>query len=235
MVFKTLDEGYETNRIHLSLYNQESQCLWITIPTGAHEILHTELYLEIRDRIRDMGLQDNWVDKGSTTFYGIGPCYNSGGGGGQGDSTGGPDPERLGFAAYPTLVVEAGHSHTLAELRTKATSWFSRSNHDVKIVVLVKLDLDLTQHTIIVERWEERQRGQSRQGATTRWAAEWIPGCQQTITITNPPVSQVTSSNLVLDFRLLFLRNPRQGGGDVIITTDDLQRYAQRIWRVLGA
>ncbi|UKZ81007.1 hypothetical protein TrVFT333_008774 [Trichoderma virens FT-333] len=51
-----------------------------------------------------------------------------------------------------------------------------------------------------------------------------------TETSTTPPTYQVASSDLVLDFRLLFLRNPRQGEGDVVITVAWLQQYAQRVW-----
>ncbi|KAL7930825.1 hypothetical protein V8C35DRAFT_283053 [Trichoderma chlorosporum] len=226
-------------KFRLSLYTASARCLWITIPTGAHENLHTGIYSKVSRKIDAMGLEESWLEKGSTTFKSTRPYFGGGGGdgGGEGDSSGGPHPERRSDKAYPTLVVEAGVSHTLEELRVKARAWFSRSRHDVKIVILAKLEE--AEHRITLERWEERPRGLPREGATTRWAAELIPGCQQIITITvdNPalPVYEITctSGDLALDFRLLFLRDPRSGEGDVVITVADLQRYALRIWRGL--
>ncbi|KAL7942383.1 hypothetical protein V8C42DRAFT_332212, partial [Trichoderma barbatum] len=62
-------------------------------------------------------------------------------------------------------------------MRDKAEWWFQVSDHDVKIVLLVKLDE--RQRSVVWERWEERRREQSGGGE-----AEWVAACQQTITAT---------------------------------------------------
>ncbi|KAM7183797.1 hypothetical protein V8F33_013376 [Rhypophila sp. PSN 637] len=53
----------------------------------------------------------------------------------------------------PTLVIEAGFSQTMDELRNDMRWWFNASNHDVKIVLLVKMYLQNKE--IWIERWQE--------------------------------------------------------------------------------
>ncbi|KAL6881635.1 hypothetical protein HDV57DRAFT_496906 [Trichoderma longibrachiatum] len=110
--------------------------------------------------------------------------------------------------------------------------WFSVSDHQVKIVLLAKFDHRLQQ--ILIERWEEEAA--TRPGATTTRRAATFgasqPVLQQSITITRDPTGsyQVVRGDLVLSFRLLFLRDPGPQEGDVIIPTRDLQRYAGLVW-----
>ncbi|KAL7932663.1 hypothetical protein V8C35DRAFT_328292 [Trichoderma chlorosporum] len=226
-VFKVLDEGYEENKIRLSMYTEDTQCLIITITTGPHEVSHLELNQELNAQINGMGLRYNWQNYGSKTFFFERRSPGGGGGGGkQTDSCGKPVPERRG--GYPTIIIESGYSQTLPAVRDKIRSWFRDSNHQIKIVIFAKLYP--TERRILIERWEERPQGGPLEGSLT-------PDCCQAVNITEtsktPPVYQVTGNDdLVLDFRLLFLRDPRQGEGDVIITAAWLQRYARRVWDV---
>jgi hypothetical protein len=114
--------------------------------------------------------------------------------------------------------------------------WFRESNHQVKIVLLSKFDR--RRQMIILEKWIEQPRA-SRPGATTtRLAAQLagtlVPALQQTITIAqdpaNPALFDVTRGALLLEFRLLFLRNPGQGEGDIVVSIPALQFYAARVW-----
>ncbi|KAK4074452.1 uncharacterized protein Triagg1_5048 [Trichoderma aggressivum f. europaeum] len=239
-VFKMLDEDNERNKIRLSMYTEDTRCLIITVVTGTHEIAHIRLNGEVSSQIRNMGLDDSWESYGSKSYYfGRRPSGSGGGGGGggekQADSCGGPVPERRG--GYPTLVIESGYSQTLPAVREKIRSWFTDSDHQIKIIILAKIFP--TERRILIERWEERPQGGCRQGVSTRWASTLIPECCQTINITEtstiPPAYQIASNDMVLDFRLLFLRNPRQGEGDVIITQAWLQRYARRVWEEYDA
>jgi hypothetical protein len=115
--------------------------------------------------------------------------------------------------------------------------WFSASNHQVQIVLLVKFER--ARRTITVEKWEEAEAPPSgpRPGATTtRNAAALRPVLRQTITIaqdptTNPVSYNVTSGSLVLGFRLLFLRDPGPGEGDFVLSVQELEDYARRVWR----
>ncbi|KAK0656020.1 hypothetical protein B0T16DRAFT_319382 [Cercophora newfieldiana] len=215
-------------------YNANSQILIITIPTDLHEALHLGLYMRYRDQLVRNGTEESWKDIGTATFRQQG---HPGGNGGEGDSTGGPWPEREGAGNWPTLVIESGHSETLTELHKDMQWWFQASNHEVKIVILAKFDDQ--QHHILLEKWEEAIS--SPQGAIMRSRAAAMsqqngvlnPVIRQSITITrdettNPVSYNVTRGPLVLGFRLLFLRNPQER--DFVLSIQDLQLYARKVW-----
>ncbi|KAK0702058.1 hypothetical protein B0T26DRAFT_735685 [Lasiosphaeria miniovina] len=212
--------------------------LIVTIPTQLHEQLHLGLYNLGRDNIVRMGRGDSWSTIGSTTYRARG---HRNGDEGEGDSTGGPEPQREHLGAWPTLVIEAGHSQSLEALRGGMKWWFGVSDHQVKIVLLTKFDTQ--QMAAVIEKWVEIQ-APARQGATTtRAAAQLRPDCDQIITITqnpgtnrdNPTSYTVTRGALRLEFDLLFLQQPQPGSaeGDVIIDIPDLQRWAARLWRLV--
>lgn len=177
------------------------------------------------------GMETTWATIGTTTFRSSHP----GGDGGEGDSTGGPMPERKRPGDWPTLVIEAGHSESLNQLRNDMRWWFMASNHDVKIVILAKFDRG--ESRIILEKWEEEVA--TRPGATTtrRAAAvqQMLPVLKQEITInrdeaTNPISYNVTRGPLVLEFGLLYLRDPGPQETDFIIDIPYLQEYAEQVW-----
>ena len=169
-----------------------------------------------------MGLEHNWKQVGSATFR---PLGHPGGDGGEGDSTGCPKPQRSRGKDWPTLVIEAGHSESLDDLRRDMRWWFSASDHQVKIVLLAKLEA--RRGEIILEKWQEVPGP----GPITRAAAQLLPRCNQLINITrahgitntdpnrfNPTSYIITSGALRLEFQHLFLRQPGQGEGDVFIS-----------------
>lgn len=102
--------------------------------------------------------------------------------------------------------------------------WFSASDQQVNIVLLIKLDLG--SEDIIIETWK------AAQGETTNLE----PSRSQAITISREPnadtVDNVSGGPLRLDFELLFLRAPRQGEDDVVLSVDVLQRLADAVRRV---
>jgi len=175
-----------------------------------------------------------WGSIGTTTFRA--QQGHPGGDGGEGDSTGGPIPERDIIGSWPTLVIEAGDSESLRELHNDMRWWFSTSEHQVKIVLLAKFER--TRRALILEKWEEEPSMTRRGATTTRYAATLQPVLRQTITITedsttNPVSYNVARGALVLGFRLLFLRDPGPGEGDFIFSVQELQAYAERVWRRL--
>ena len=217
-------------------YNSNSRILIVTIPTGLHEALHLGLFLQYYSQLARNGRERSWKSIGSTTLRQQG---HPGGDGGEGDSTGGPKPERVGIGKWPTLVIEAGDSETLGELHNDMRWWFQTSNHDVRIVILAKFDR--RQRHILLEKWEEEIS--PPQGAITRRRAAAIlqqngvlePVKRQSITITrdettNPVSYNVTKGALVLGFRLLFLRDPGPQEGDFLLSIQDLQLYAEDVW-----
>ncbi|KAL7909775.1 hypothetical protein GGI35DRAFT_450982 [Trichoderma velutinum] len=224
--FNKIDEGYERNKIHISQYFESSQCMLVCIPRAVHAALHLALCNKISRRLDRMGLGDTWNPTGAVTCYSQG--FHSGGGNGSaGSADSSINPyKQQGYRGFPTLMIEAGCSWSLASMRAKARWWFQISKHTVKIVLLAKLDE--SQRTIFLERWEERQR--ERAGEEE---AEWVPACQQTITISdtgsNPRVYQVTGGELVLDIKLLLLESLPQGEEYVAVTVDDFQDYGRRV------
>lgn len=157
-------------------------------------------------------------------------------------STGGPRSERSGRDKWPTLVILAGATETLDQLRHDMQWWFPASNHDVKIVLLVKFDY--WQRCVLIERWEEQNP--HLQGPITRRRRASIlqhpdalePVKRQTITITRDETTNLVSYNvaggtLILESRLLFLREPSLEEGDIVISTQDLQDFGMRVWEMV--
>ncbi|KAK3367088.1 hypothetical protein B0T24DRAFT_581585 [Lasiosphaeria ovina] len=220
-------------------YNTNSRILIITIPTRLHETLHLGLYMRYYAQLARNGTEESWIDIGSARFRA--EKDHPGGDGAEGDSTGGPWPERGGAGNWPTLVIESGYSETLPELQKDMRWWFQESNHQVKIVILAKFDDQ--QHHILLEKWEEEIS--SPQGAITRSRAAarsqngvLNPVKRQSITITrdettNPVSYNVTRGALVLGFRLLFLRDPGPQEGDFVLSIQSLQLYAEKVWAQL--
>ncbi|KAK3371312.1 hypothetical protein B0T24DRAFT_650314 [Lasiosphaeria ovina] len=228
--FTEIEREQETRRpkFRFRRYDSNSQILIITILTDIHEALHLGLYMGYRDQLVLNSTKQSWKDIGSALFRAV--QGHPGGGGSQGDSAGGPRPER------------SGYSETLPELHKDMEWWFQASNHQVKIVILAKFDDQ--QHHILLEKWEEEIS--SPQGRITRSRAAAVsqqngvlnPVKRQSITITrdettNPVSYNVTRGALVLGFRLLFLRDPGPQEGDFVLSIQDLQLYAENVWAEL--
>lgn len=225
--FNKIDEEYESNHIRISQYCESSQCMLVTIPTTPHEVLHLGLESAISIRLHQMGLDNDWGLTGAVTCYS--QEFRSGGGNGSaGSADSSMTPYRKGsYRGFPTFMIEAGCSWSLASMRAKAEWWFQVSNHTVKTVLLA--NLDESRLTITLERWEERQQEQADEGD-----AEWEAVCQQTITISdtgsNPPVYRVTGGDLMLNLKLLLLESSLQEEEYVAMTIDDFQDYAERVF-----
>ncbi|KAK3941292.1 hypothetical protein QBC46DRAFT_363422 [Diplogelasinospora grovesii] len=191
------------------------------MPTRLHEQLHLALNPRYEHQLVRMGLEDGWGHPGGEW--------------GEGDSSGGPKPERQGPGAWPTLAIEAGDSESLNQLRRDMEWWFNTSNHAVKIVILARFDH--RRREIQLEKWEEEPRAARPGAITTRSAGTLAPVLWQSISITqnttNPPSYNVAKGALVLGFKLLFLRGPGPGGGDFVFNIPDLQVYAADIWAQL--
>ncbi|ERT03275.1 hypothetical protein HMPREF1624_01581 [Sporothrix schenckii ATCC 58251] len=183
-----------------------------------------------------------WMSLSTTTFDA------TNGSSGQADSAGWPIDSR-NAGDWPTLVVEAGFSQTLPSLRAKMRWWFSASDHQVKVVVLVKMDA--SHETICIEKWVERP---NRPGATTTRQVTRAglrapePFCDQSINITwtgpapimdmskqdrTPARFRVSGAPLVIGFAEVYLRAPTVGEHDIAITDVDLQHYASLIWKYI--
>ncbi|KAK3363864.1 hypothetical protein B0T25DRAFT_470089 [Lasiosphaeria hispida] len=223
-------------------YDGNTQILIVTIPTRVHEALHHGLY----NNVIRATTEANWTSIGTSTIRSQFNHPHRGRGSKEADSSGGPVPDRLRGDAWPTLVIEAGYSMSLNQLRHAMRWWFSASNHQVKVVVLAKFHSARAE--IILERWEEEEE-QSPQGPITRSQAAAMqqhpdgsiiqPVLQQTITITrdettDPESYHVTGGALVLKFHLLFLRDPGPQEGDIVIGIPALQLFAFKVWAMVS-
>lgn len=229
-------------KFRCSLYTAESRVLIVTIPTLHHEAAHRHLEMEIGHRRRDMGLEDDWCYGGCATYQQMaGDAVITSG---EGDSVGQPHSFRPSVDHWPTLVIECGSSHTLTTLRIKASWWFSVSNYEVKVVLLVKLNGP--KESMLIEQWKTPQP-LVRHGATmTRAAAVLRPQCVQSVSITrNPDIANTHPNRLTpsryivhngplrLAFADIFLRQPAPGSveGDIVINDHALQLFALKTWR----
>jgi hypothetical protein len=176
-----------------------------------------------------MGLSAQWEDIGSPTLR----AQGGEAGAAEGDSTGGPRPARSGRTAWPTLVIEAGYSQSMPQLHRHMQWWFSAPNHEVKIVLLVKFHPVAQQQRIVLEKWVETAQRETRRTPGLR------PHLSQTITIYEEPANEATGTPatytavggaLRLEFRLLLLRAPGPGKGDIVVTVAQLEDYAARVW-----
>ncbi len=240
--FRALEAERDRRGEHSRLFYQpDNACLIITVPTLSHNQMHLLIYREIDNAINAMGASSQWEPIGDTT-------HNvSNGSSGQGDSAGCPTSRR--DSEWPTLVVEAGFSQTRPSLRAKMRWWFAASGHQVKVVILVKMQR--AQETILVEKWVEVT---GRRGATaTRWATNAglttpQPACERAIETAwagHQPVLQtpklgrvpslfrVTGGPLIIRFAEIFLRAPVAQEHDITISAANLQYVASRIWQRL--
>lgn len=223
-----------SRRFRFRRYESNSRILVITIPTKVHEKLHLGLYDKYNDHLAQRCIKRTWDSIGSATLRRQG---HPGGDAGEGDSTGFPIPDRIRVEDWPTLVIEAGDSESLPRLHDDMRWWFTASNHDVKIVLLAKFDH--RQHLILLERWEEEEWHPHGVMTGNRAAIQQqhgiAPVLRQTITITHDttanPAYNVTRGALVLRFKLLFLRDPRPGEEDFLISVQQLQDYTEEVWR----
>jgi hypothetical protein len=110
--------------------------------------------------------------------------------------------------------------------------WFSASDHQVKIVVLAKVQH--ARRAITLEKWEEEPHCTRPGAMTTRHSAALQPVLRQSIAITEntatDPVSYNVTGALVLEFDLLFLQSPGPGEADFVLSVQELEKYAQGCW-----
>ncbi|ERT02924.1 hypothetical protein HMPREF1624_01228 [Sporothrix schenckii ATCC 58251] len=235
--FDVLSNERDRRERHLRLFflpDQETAI--VTVPSAPHEQAHSRLYTLVDRQLFAMGLDPEWRGTQATRFSSPG-----GGGHGEGDSGGGlRRGNRYNNQRWPTLVIEAGVSQSMAALRAKGRWWLSASNFHMKVVVLVKTVI--RRSLITIEKWTAEQQfgsGSNRLGATTtrqqQMEISWSgPGH---ILDTQPDeraaaLFTVVGAPLVLRFEELFLRPPvaSEGQRDIVISAEDLKDLASRVW-----
>jgi hypothetical protein len=217
-------------------YESQSETLIITVPTLPHEMLHKWLDRSIITKLDAMGMGNQVDSIGSAT-------YTSTSGGNLETSLEGDSSltlvSRTGRDVWPVLVIEAGYSQTMQELRTKARAWFLASNFEVKIVILAKMSI--SEGRIVLEKWKGVQAGSRTGTVRTRAESRRVPECVHTIQISRPDITdenhlvspesyRVSRGALRLEFEDLFLRSANGEEADIVITEEELQRFAAKVW-----
>ena len=120
-------------------YNQQSKHLLVKLmPSVLHELAHRELGREIENALRDMHLP-----RYALASVGSGRFKSPRGNSKEGDTCYVPEarsPRGGHNWPWPSLVLEAGVSESLPQLRADAAWWFSDSDGDVKITILIGVD-----------------------------------------------------------------------------------------------
>ena len=236
--FRAIEELRDSEDRRLRFfYERQSTTLVITVPTQPHEMLHCLLDTSIGRKINAMGMGNQLDPVGSAT-------YKSTSGRGletslEGDTSLIP-VSRTGHDSWPVLVIEAGCSQTMEELRRKARAWFLASNFEVKIVVLAKMLI--SEGRIVLEKWKGVQAGGRTGAIRTRAQSRRIPECVHAIEISRPDITnedqhslspesyRVPRGALRLEFEELFLRSANGEEADIIITEEELEHFASRVW-----
>jgi hypothetical protein len=120
------------------------------MPLVLYELAHRELGREIENALRDMHLP-----RYALASVGSGRFKSPRGNSKEGDTCYVPEarsPRGGHNWPWPSLVLEAGVSESLPQLRADAAWWFSNSDGDVKITILIGVD---THHReVTIEKWE---------------------------------------------------------------------------------
>lgn len=178
------------------------------MPSLRHDAAHLILIKAIETRVLQMGLDEfKLYPTGTTTYKGDSGAK-------QGDSGVKPVPEREDESDWPTLMVECGVSENIRELRADSNWWLTNSTGDVKIVMLVSVNLE--GRTLAIEK---RQLVADSTSASTRIDISWdVTG-----------TDFVVSDSLTIEFESILLRPPVLPEEDLVFTRQDLGKLAKAI------
>lgn len=202
--------------------------LIVQVPLAEHEGAHLALSDEVNEKLRGMGLPKRSLwPCGGTKYDGFSSSK-------EGDSTYRPKC-RPGKREWPTLVIEARLSESLAKLRTDAEWWLTNSKGDVEITIAISINP--AQKSLWIEKWCLRPRTPA--APITRANAPVPTKIQELTIIQNPPIPTptgniatyaVTEAPLILEFKKFLLQVPMPPESDVIFAAADLQAWADEFW-----
>lgn len=215
--FQKLDD--ETCLIGARLqYDFDTEDLIVKLMPGLeHELVHTQFMRKLDKKLSAMGLSDEAVSfVGSATYIGNSRAK-------QGDAGIRPVAMR-NRDEWPTVVVECGISESLARLRIDAHWWIANSAGDVKVVIIVALDV--ATRNFVIEKWQPG--AVSASGPMTR-ARSGQPIRTASIGISEQPPTNdfVASDNLVINFKDLMLCDPIPPQQDIVFTRQELEAWAK--------
>ena len=135
---------------------------------------------------------------------------------------------RPNLADWPTLVFECGIQESLERLKVDSRWWLEDHGRAVNIVLL--FTTCRSEKKIHIEQWELNPVS-NPQVTTGGHPGSPILSPTRTCQIDILP-SGTSGAPLTLSFEKIFLRPPIEdlGEGDIVLTGEELQNYAARIW-----
>lgn len=210
-----IDTEHPTSKGMAITYYRDMGLLIVKImPSVYHERAHVEIWGELRDQFRDMGVYGEVVGCGATRYSSLDGTSSK-----EGD--GGFQLRALGAASWPTIVIEVGLSESLPHLRVSACWWLENGNGQVQIVLICSLAHN-SPGLLHFEKWTRDSI--RRRGSSIRARVE------QTVVV-DSLLRRVTGSPLTLEFDKIFLRQPvppRERNID--LHDQDLVRLAELVW-----
>lgn len=224
-------------------YSADFRKLIVKLPKPPHETVSRGFESLIREEAKRQGVRQDLISKGSETIK-QSPYAK------EADSAWGPRRQIPGHDnKWPTLVLEVGLSENLHRLHIDLKWWFSNSQGQVKVVLVVSIQQK--EPKVVLERWELQRRrthsyplrslgGIPKEGTWQNNQGPAVPTMVQKITYTlNPSTHTMTSTGgpLVIPFHKIFLNNtaPYSIQGDFVFTAAAFeQEIAMEVWEAQG-
>jgi hypothetical protein len=220
-----LDKNYrDLPRIRLD-YDLISEKLIIKLVSGEHDSAHRQFTAMMTDHVRALG-----ISRRDLASRGAGREMRNN------QRRKEPDDQfkpatRVMAEDRPTLVIEAGWSESMNQLRNDAHYWLTKTNGEVKIVLLIHVKY--AQRVIELERWENRPNPRPTRRSTSADRPTKIQSLQ-IILQTNAPTIVSGGAPLLLPINLIFdgaipAGRPTTG---LSITAAELQEYAEEYFQL---
>ncbi|GAB1211650.1 hypothetical protein ATERTT37_000774 [Aspergillus terreus] len=186
----------------LFTYFPDIETLIIKVPTRQHERAHRLLDQLVASKLTSMNVGFlEFMPDGSATY--TGPTQSQK----EGDSVR-TNSQLRPQVGWPYFVIEAGVSESMPRLRADAAWWFSNSNGDVRLVLLIKVDTQC--RVVTIEKYDRLQ------AQLTANLSPWKPRRLRTIVLNQgvtpaicdvkAPPDRATGPPLTLEFDLLMGR-----------------------------
>jgi len=194
------------------------------MPSVKHEAAHGNFGQMKVIKTNVMGMSDNLYSTGATRFEGSSSSKEA--------DTSFKPRSRVNETDWPTIVIEAGLSESLASLRSDAKWWLINSGGDVMIVVIISITP--RNKSLRIEKWENVAPALGRP-ITRANPGGPIPRSVQEITIRPNATGAITpyrviGAPLVLHFHKIFLRLPIPPETDFTFSTNELAGFARTFW-----
>jgi hypothetical protein len=200
-IFSLLVEHPEVPKgVRATILHHEQEILYKIMPYHYHEKICRHFDAWINNVLGNMGLSllnyDFWLGGAGRSSGRV--CSK------EADTTFFPGREPAAGASipWPSLVLEAGLSESVPQLRTDARWWYSNSDHQTQIVVLISANPN--SHDADIEIWT--QVVNRRAGPTTRGQDTHVLECTKSARLRNGVLS---GNTLTIDFQTLMGRPPQ--------------------------